>query len=69
MQKLRFARLHTLTARYNFTDDRRDIPATGGALFSALRPRVRTQNFSFFLNSRPARADSSLTVFNQLRLS
>ena len=61
--------LHSLAGRYNFTDDWRDIPATGGALFSTLRPRVRTQNFSFFLNSRPAQADSSLTLFNQLRLS
>jgi hypothetical protein len=63
------AMLHTLAARYNFTDDWRELPATGGALFSALRPLVRTQNFSFFLNSRPAVADSSLTLFNQLRLS
>jgi hypothetical protein len=42
---------HTLTARYNFTQDWRDIPVTGGALFSSLRPRVRTQNFSAFLTS------------------
>ena len=61
--------LHTLAARYNFTDDRRDIPSTGGALFSAIRPRVRAQNFSFFVNTRPAAADSALSVFNQLRLS
>jgi len=63
------ARLHSLAARYNFTDDWRDIPATGGALFSTLRPRVRTQNFSFFLNSRPAAPGPSLVLFNQLRLS
>src|SRR5438128_1426014 len=41
----------TFTARYNFTQDRRDLPVTGGALFSTLQPRVRTQNFSTFLNS------------------
>ena len=41
----------TFTVRYNFTQDWRDIPVTGGALFSALRPRVRTQNFSSFLTS------------------
>lgn len=41
----------TFTARYNFTQDWRDVPVTGGALFSALRPRVRTQNFSTFLTS------------------
>ena len=40
-----------VTARYNFTDDARTIPVTGGALFSSVRPRVRTQNFSTFLNS------------------
>jgi hypothetical protein len=62
------ARLHTLAGRYNFTDDWREIPSTGGALFSTLRPRVRTQNFSFFLNSR-ASASSSVSLFNQLRLS
>ncbi|MEP6913000.1 MAG: TonB-dependent receptor, partial [bacterium] len=42
----------TFTARYNFTQDRRDIPVTGGALFSSLRPRVRTQNLSTFLTSQ-----------------
>ncbi|HYN24533.1 MAG TPA: carboxypeptidase regulatory-like domain-containing protein [Pyrinomonadaceae bacterium] len=52
------------TARYNFTQDWREIPATGGAIFSTLRPRVRTQNFSTFLNS-----ELSGTAFNQLRLS
>jgi hypothetical protein len=43
---------HQLTGRYNFTDDFRDIPATGGAIFSTLRPNVRTQNFSTFLSSQ-----------------
>ena len=61
--------LHTLAGRYNFADDWREIPSTGGALFSSLRPRVRTQNFSFFLNSRPAQPDSSDALFNQLRFS
>ena len=44
-------RRQDITARYNFTDDARTIPVTGGALFSSVRPRVRTQNFSTFLNS------------------
>jgi hypothetical protein len=39
-----------LTGRYNFTDDRSTLPVTGGALFSSLRPKVRTQNVAFFLN-------------------
>jgi len=54
----------TLTARYNFTQDWRDIPVTGGALFSSMRPRVRTQNFSTFLTSA-----LSNRMSNVLRLS
>ncbi len=54
----------TLTARYNFTDDWRDIPVVGGALFSRLRPNVRTQNFSTFLNG-----EITNNVLNQVRLS
>ena len=57
------------TSRYNFTDDFRDIPVTGGALFSSLRPNVRTQNFSNFLNSELSSAGAVTTVFNQLRAS
>jgi hypothetical protein len=57
-------RRHDFTARYNFTNDRRDIPATGSALFSSLRPRVRTQNFSTYLNT-----EVSNSIFNQVRLS
>jgi len=62
-------RLQTLTARYNFTDDWRDIPAVGEALFSSIRSDVRAQNFSFFLNSRVSSPASTRAVFNQLRLS
>jgi Carboxypeptidase regulatory-like domain len=54
----------TFTARYNFTQDWRDIPVTGGALFSSLRPRVRTQNFSTFLTS-----ELTSQMSNVLRLS
>ena len=39
-----------LTGRYNFTQDRNQIPTMGGALFSSLRPRIRTQNYAFYLN-------------------
>jgi len=52
-------------ARYNFTNDWRDVPVTGGAIFSRLRPRVRTQNFSTFLNT----PHLTSTMSNQLRLS
>lgn len=62
-------RNHNFTARYNLTDDWRDVPAVGGALFSRLRPRVRTQNFSTFLNTELSGATSTTPVFNQLRLS
>ena len=62
-------RAQSLTGRYNFTNDRRDIPVTGGALFSTLRPRVRTQNFSFFFNSELSGPSAHTLLFNQLRLS
>ncbi len=56
--------LHTLTGRYNYTDDRRQVPVVGGALFSGVMPKVRTQNVSLFLNSQlsPSKA-------NQIRVS
>ncbi|MCU1264621.1 MAG: hypothetical protein JWM21_939 [Acidobacteria bacterium] len=58
-----------VASRYNFTNDWRDIPVTGGALFSTLRPRVRTQNLSNFLNSEISAPGSSRQVFNQVRAS
>jgi hypothetical protein len=58
----------SVTGRYNFTNDWREIPVTGGAIFSTLKPQIRTQNFSFFLNSKLSAADSR-SAFNQLRLS
>jgi len=54
----------SLTGRYNYTNDRREIPTTGQALFSTLRPRVRAQNLSFFVNSQ-----FRDRIFNQVRLS
>ncbi|MGH9944977.1 MAG: hypothetical protein ACRD9R_21720, partial [Pyrinomonadaceae bacterium] len=57
------------TARYNFTQDFRDIAVVGGALFSSLRPRVRTQNLSTFLNSELTAPDATVSIFNQLRAS
>ena len=62
-------REQSVTNRYNFTDDRRTIPVTGGALFSTLQPRVRTQNNSFFFNSEVSAPNSARPLFNQLRLS
>jgi hypothetical protein len=60
-----FGRPQEIVARYNFTDDWRDIGVTGGAIFSSLRANVGTQNFSTYLNS----PELSSTISNQLRLS
>ncbi len=57
----------SLTLRYNFSQDRRIIPVTGGALFSSLQPRVRAQNLSFYSNNTVK--DTGTLIFNQLRLS
>jgi hypothetical protein len=61
-------RAQSITSRYNFTDDWRDIPVVGGAIFSTIRPRIRTQNFSNFLNSEIG-GPGSATIFNQVRAS
>lgn len=45
-----FAHVDQFTVRYNVTDELSTLPVTGGALFSALRPRVRTHNLAFFIN-------------------
>ena len=63
------AREQSFTGRYNFADDWRDISVTGGALFSALKPRTRTQNLSLFLNSNLSAGNAVKSVFNQVRLS
>lgn len=39
-----------LAGRYNFTDDETILPVTGESLFSSLKPKMRTQNFSLFHN-------------------
>ena len=62
-------RPQSVTARYNFTQDRRIVPVTGGALFSSLQPRVRTQNLSVYANSKISGKDATPIMFNQLRLS
>jgi hypothetical protein len=62
-------RQQSITARYNLTKDWRDIPVTGGALFSRLRPRVMTQNFSSFWNSELSGPNSPRPISNQVRLS
>lgn len=59
-----FGVAHQLTGRYNFTDDYRDIPVTGGAVFSSLRPNVRTQNFSTIFTTQV-----TSTMSNEFRAS
>ncbi len=46
-----FGKQHSLTGRYNFTDDDTVLPVTGGAIFSSLEALVRTQNLSLFFDS------------------
>jgi hypothetical protein len=62
---------HTFTARYNFTDDERQVPAVGGAIFSGVAPKVRTQNLSLFLNSQlsPAKANQLRASYGRTRLT
>src|SRR5215470_1095988 len=62
-------RVQSMTGRYNFTDDQREIAKTGEAVFSTLRPEVRAQNFSFFFNSQLSGPNAHRSLFNQARLS
>jgi hypothetical protein len=55
---------HAFTARYNFTDDQKQVPVVGGAIFSGVVPSVRTQNLSLFLSSQISGSRA-----NQLRAS
>ena len=61
---------HAFTARYNFTDDERQVPSVGGALYSGVIPRVRTQNLSLFLNSQlsPSRANQFRASYGRTAL-
>src|SRR5581483_3535252 len=63
-QELKLLGQSVLTGRYNFTDDSRQVPTVGGAIFSSLEPKVRTQNVSLFLNSQ-----LTTILSNQLRAS
>ena len=61
-------RAQSITSRYNFTDDWRDIPVVGGAIFSTIRPNIRTQNWSNFFNSE-INGPGETAIFNQVRAS
>ncbi|HYX71626.1 MAG TPA: Plug domain-containing protein [Nitrososphaera sp.] len=49
-----------LTGRYNLTDELSTLPVTGGALFSSLRPRVRTQNTALLFHRTLSRHTTDL---------
>jgi hypothetical protein len=57
-------RPQTLTARYNYTEDGRNLTDVGGAIFSAIRPLVRTDNFSTYLAG-----NLSVNISNEFRFS
>ena len=62
-------RQQTLTGRYNFTDDDKQIPAVGEAIFSTVLSKIQTHNFSFFLNSQLSDSGSDSQMSNQIRFS
>lgn len=69
-QNFSFAgRGHSLTGRYNFTDDDRDIPSVNDALFSTVTAKSQTHNVSVFLNSQLSGSESNSRLSNQLRVS
>ena len=62
-------RQQSITGRYNFTDDERNIPSVNEAIFSTITPKIQTHNFSFFLNSQITGSNSDSQIFNQVRFS
>lgn len=62
-------RQQTLTGRYNFTDDKKNIPAVNEAIFATVLSKVRTHNLSLFLNSEVSGPQSGRQLFNQVRFS
>jgi hypothetical protein len=53
-----------LTGRYNFSQETSTIPVTGEALFSSLRPSVRTKNIAFYLNRQLTKRVSDVIRFS-----
>lgn len=62
-------RQQSFTARYNFTDDEKNISAVNEALFSTVLSKIRTHNLSLFLNSELDGSGSGSKKFNQVRFS
>jgi hypothetical protein len=59
-----FGRQQTLSGRYNFSEDASTLPVTGEALYSSIRPRVRTQNLSLILDTLLSNQSSSQMRFS-----
>lgn len=62
-------RQQRFTARYNFTDDLRSLPAVNEALFSSIKSDIQTHNLSLFLNSELNGSSADSRLFNQVRFS
>lgn len=62
-------RQQTLTGRYNFTDDYKNIPAVNDAIYAAINAKTQTHNLSLFLNSEVSASKSDSRMFNQVRFS
>lgn len=62
--------VHSVTARYNFSDDQSVLPFTSEAINSSLGTATRTQNLSLFLNSSSSRYANALRVsYGRTRLA
>ncbi len=62
-------RPQSFTARYNFTDDNKNIPAVDNAVFSSVLSKIQTRNLSLFFNSTLNGSKSESKLFNQVRFS
>lgn len=64
------AERHSLSARYNFTNDRSVLPFTSDAINSTLANHTRTQNLSLFYNTTGSRFGSALRMsYGRTRLA
>lgn len=62
-------RKQSFTARYNLTDDEKDIPAVGEAIYATVLSKIQTQNLSLFFDSQINAPESARLMFNQVRFS
>ncbi|CAN5520537.1 hypothetical protein BH10ACI2_BH10ACI2_10280 [soil metagenome] len=62
-------RQQRLSGRYNFTDDKKNIPSVNDAIFSTVLSKIQTQNLSLFLNGGLKRSDAGSQLLNQVRFS